>query len=349
MSDPSALDRRLNDLAARVDAATRALLEPSDPAFRGLFAMVAYHLGFADERGRPLERPVAGGKKLRSALCLLVAGACSGDPEAALDAAVALDLVHNFSLVHDDVQDGSAFRRNRPTVWSLWGVPQAINVGDALYALAHRAITRDAARAPAAQVEAVRLLNEACLRLVEGQYLDLALQRQAAVSLAEYEAMVSRKTGALFACAARLGALFGGAAPERQRAWERFGLELGIVFQLQDDLLGVWGEPAVTGKPAGADVRSRKKALPAVLALAAEGPAAAEVRAFYRATDEPCDADVARIIARFAELGVRRQAEALVGERFAAARRLLDALRPGRGPDLELLAALLDRMEARQA
>jgi geranylgeranyl diphosphate synthase type I len=227
--------------------------------------MVRYHLGWEDQEGRPFN---AGGKGLRPSLCLLACEAVGGQADAALPAAAAVELVHNFSLIHDDIQDRDPERHHRPAVWSVWGEAQAINAGDALLSLAHSALLRmsDTGASREAVMEVARVLSDRTLEMVEGQTLDLSFESEIAITLDDYFAMIEKKSGALFGCALRLGAISGGAEGSVARALESAGRALGTAFQIKDDVLGVWGETEKTGKPSE-DIRRRKKSLPVVYAL----------------------------------------------------------------------------------
>ena len=313
------LATKLQSLQELLDAYLPTLVPVRYP--EGLAHMMQYHMGWVDASFAPARSPT--GKRLRPALCLLVCEAVDGDPRAALPAAGAVELVHNFSLVHDDIQDHSPTRRHRPTVWSLWGMEQAINVGDGLFALAELALLQ-AESAPDLVVQALRELNEACRLLCEGQYLDLAMEQRTRVGLDEYLSMIERKTGALIACSCSLGALFGGASAEVRSAYAAFGRELGIAFQLQDDLLGVWGEEEETGKPAG-DIHQRKKGLPVVLGWETGDPdLQRELEALYRADGPIADERVAKAVRLLEEAGVRDRAEALVRAHYRQALAALD-------------------------
>jgi geranylgeranyl diphosphate synthase type I len=229
--------------------------------------MMHYHLGWVDETFAPTAG--SGGKRLRPLLCLLVTEAAGGTMERAMPAAVALELLHNFSLVHDDIEDNSATRRGHPSVWSVWGVAQAINVGDGLFAVTRLTLGQLADRdVPLERVlEAIRAFDATCVALTEGQFLDMSFEERVDVTLDEYLQMIRGKTAALVRVAARLGALIAGAPPETVAHYARFGQDLGMAFQIHDDWLGVWGEEAVTGKPVGDDIRERKKNYPVVYAL----------------------------------------------------------------------------------
>ncbi|MBM3123213.1 MAG: polyprenyl synthetase family protein, partial [Chloroflexi bacterium] len=180
----------------------------------------------------------------------------------------------NFSLVHDDIEDHSETRRGRPTLWSRWGLPQALNTGDALFALAHLSLhrLRPLGTPPEALTDVQHELTSACLELTCGQHLDMAFESLPSVSTDAYARMVGGKTAALIAAAAAIGARVAGAPAPRIEAMTEFGRQLGLAFQMQDDILGIWGDPAVTGKPAGDDLLCRKKSLPTLLGLERSPP-----------------------------------------------------------------------------
>lgn len=303
-------------------------------------APMRYHLGWEDRRGRLLEGP--GGKMLRPTLCLLCCEGVGGDWTRALPAAAAIELLHNFTLTHDDIEDDSFQRHGRETVWRLWGQARAINVGDGMFALAHLAMLRLAERGvPAEQVvAALRMLDEACLQLCEGQHLDLTFQEEAAVSRDDYLAMVEGKTAALIAASTGIGALLGGASPAAVEALQRFGRLLGLAFQIRDDILGIWGEVAETGKPAGDDIRARKKTFPIVFALDRAPPADRRtLRSLYRA-EVIGEEHMGAVLALLERSGVleesERAAKAYAREAVAQFRAL--KLHPQRRAELEALA-----------
>ncbi len=231
------------------------------------YTLLRYHLGWVDPEGRPTQ--AVEGKLLRSTLCLLVAQAVGGNPREILPAAAALELLHNFTLVHDDVQDEDLERRHRPTVWAIWGKSQAINAGDALHALAALTVLRLGERnLPADKIlRALQILEESCLQVIEGQYLDLSFEEKPDVRVEEYLQMVERKTAALFEGACWMGAQLWTDDEELATALRGYGRELGLAFQIRDDILGIWGEEGKTGKKPGADLSRRKKTLPVVHAL----------------------------------------------------------------------------------
>jgi len=255
--------------------------------------MMRYQLGWAAEGTPNL------GKCLRPSLCLLACDALGGDLEAALPVAVAIEFVHNFSLIHDDIEDGDDTRHHRPTLWRVYGRDHAVAAGLALWTKAYE--TLDGATAgglPAERVlEARRVVNAACQNIIEGQHLDLSFELRADVTLPEYIDMISRKSGALLSASLRVGAVLAGANDEQAMLFGDFGLKLGLAFQIRDDILGIWGEGSATGKPVGADIARKKKTLPIVHAFEqAVGPDRDLLRAVYgspRIEDEDVDAVLA--------------------------------------------------------
>jgi len=244
--------------------------------------MIAYHLGWEGEGAGPK----AQGKRIRPLLVLLSYGATlpssfilpmySSAHPSSFPAAASVELLHNFSLIHDDIQDNSPLRRGRPTVWKQWGIAQAINAGDAEYTLAYTAmleLTKTAS--PEIALEAVNILQRTCLHLTQGQYLDLSFETRPSITLDDYWTMIGGKTAALTAACTELGALVGGADNKTRAAYREFGRYLGLAFQVQDDLLGIWGDTALTGKSAESDLVAGKKSLPVVYGLAQNGPFAA--------------------------------------------------------------------------
>ncbi|MFN3763642.1 MAG: polyprenyl synthetase family protein [Anaerolineae bacterium] len=281
---------------------------------------------------------------MRPVLCLLCCEACGGDWEQALPAAAAVELVHNFSLIHDDIEDGDSTRRGRPTVWSVWGVPQALNAGDTLFTLAHLALFRltDRALPPATVLSALQILLTACLRLTEGQFLDLRFEGQDEVSVEDYLFMVARKTAELLSAACELGALIAGAPADVLGRLRAFGYHAGIAFQIQDDILGIWGDPAVTGKPVGSDLRRGKKTFPVLYALGREP----HLR--HLLPDAACSSDhLQAAMLLLNRSGAREAAQARVLEE---ADRALQALREAglSGPAADALADLVRQLAFRE-
>ncbi|HLJ34308.1 MAG TPA: polyprenyl synthetase family protein [Ktedonobacteraceae bacterium] len=242
---------------------------------QALYGQIQYHLGWADADFIPTRNDP--GKLLRPTLLLLAyeaAGAWSITESKiylrrALPAAAALELTHNFTLIHDDIEDGDAERRHRSTLWKLWGVPQAINSGDGLFALSRLVLWDVLAEGVAADI-AVRLgtlLDRTCLVIAEGQYLDISFEGRQDISVAMYLDMIRRKTAALMACAAEMGAVLGTRDEGTIRRLRDFGDAMGVAFQVRDDLLGVWATTTESGKTPAGDVYRRKKSLPILHAL----------------------------------------------------------------------------------
>lgn len=244
-----------------------ALKEAVPDSVTPLYRLLRYHMGWLDQEGRPAE--ASQGKALRPLLCLFVCDAVGGDPAQAMPAAVALDLIHNFSLIHDDIQDEDRERRHRPTLWVLWGRPQALVAGNAMRLVADRALQTLSSRGvPQERVlGASRYLTERYLEMIEGQYLDLNYEGRTDITVDDYLTMISRKTGTLLEAAMYLGAYLGSEDQERVAALRRCGRLLGLAFQARDDILGIWGDEDVLGKATGADLRKQKRSLPVVYAL----------------------------------------------------------------------------------
>jgi len=230
--------------------------------------MLTYHMGWTGEGAGP----DATGKRIRPLMLLLTTAACGGEWRNALPAAAAVELIHNFSLVHDDIQDNSPKRRGRDTAWVKWGAPMAINVGDALFVISSQAITGLKENHPAHVVlSAAEILHDTCLELTRGQFLDMSYEQRTDLTTDDYWPMVAGKTAALLSACCHLGALLGGADETRQDAYRSFGQYLGLAFQVQDDLLGIWGNEALTGKSAASDLVEGKNSLPVLAGLSANG------------------------------------------------------------------------------
>lgn len=257
--------------ASEILAWSRTVLAPSmraavDSLPSSMRHVVGYHLGWWEADGTITQAP--GGKAIRPALTLLSSLAVGGAADDAAPAAVAVELVHNFSLLHDDVIDRDETRRHRLTAWRVFGVGDAILAGDALLALALDVVRSGRlADRNLRSAELSRTLVDAVQALIDGQHDDLAFETRNDVALDECVAMAERKTGALFKCACIVGALAGGGEPEQVDHLAQFGSRLGLAFQVADDFLGIWGDPQATGKPARSDLRNRKKSLPIVAAV----------------------------------------------------------------------------------
>jgi geranylgeranyl diphosphate synthase type I len=247
--------------------------------------LASYHMGWTDPGGNPVESP--GGKGIRPTLAMLAAEAAWTDPEVGVPGGVAVELVHNFSLIHDDIIDTDTERHHRPTVWSVYGIGPAIVAGDALQILAHQVLLESPSGRGAAASAA---LADATAAMIAGQADDIAFETRRDVSVEQCMAMSAAKTGAILGCASSIGAILADAPDATVGALRDYGRHLGLAFQAVDDLLGIWGDPDRTGKPAGSDLRSRKKSMPVVSALAAGGAEADELRALV-VGPPPVDAD----------------------------------------------------------
>jgi geranylgeranyl diphosphate synthase, type I len=324
---------------ALVDPATRAAIDTLPATMRRI---AGYHYGLWDEHGD--QSDADGGKALRPTLVLLSAEAVGGDAEVAVPAAIAIELVHNFSLLHDDVMDGDVKRRHRPTAWTVFGRSAAILTGDSLLALAYDVL---AASGHPDSREGMRVVSSAVQALVEGQARDVEFESRTDVGLAECVAMARGKTAALTGAACAVGALFGGARPEQVEHMRAFGEELGLAFQLADDLLGIWGDPVVTGKPVFSDLHNRKKSLPVVAALNSQTAAARTLHLLYHAKHTLSDRDVERAAELIDAAGGRSWSQHEADDRLARAVRRLRSVGPSPGPaaDLAGLARLATRRD----
>ncbi|MDI2125283.1 polyprenyl synthetase family protein [Yinghuangia seranimata] len=285
--------------------------EASQPALRAavsrleppLARVSAYHMGWVDAEGRPA--PGNGGKALRPALALLSAEAVGAPTEAGVPGAVAVELVHNFSLLHDDLMDGDEERRHRPTAWKAFGPGLAVLAGDGLLVLAEQVLMESGGEGD----RAAKLLTDATAALIDGQSQDLSFETRMDVTVDECLAMAGNKTGALLACASAIGAALAGADQAVVDRLYAFGHHLGIAFQAVDDLLGIWGRPEVTGKPAWNDLRQRKKSVPVVAALNAGGADAGRLADLYRTEGDLSEDQLALAARLVADAGGRTRTE----------------------------------------
>jgi geranylgeranyl diphosphate synthase type I len=293
------LSVNLPELVSDTEQEILRLVSDRDVPTAGLYAMCRYHLG--------LDGTGSSGKRMRPLLGLLAYASIAGDHRAALPGAAAVELGHNFSLVHDDIEDGDTERRHRPTLWALHGIPQAINAGDLLFTLSRVALHRltDLGFSDTKVLRLMRLHDDTCLALCEGQYLDIwASERSDPMSVELYFDMIGRKTAALIAASVEAGAVLATDDEAVIARYRAFGWALGIAFQLNDDLLGIWGEPADTGKEP-TDVARHKMTLPVIYAFEHASPAdRTALEAVWR-TEAPDDAQVAETGALVERLGGR--------------------------------------------
>ncbi len=296
-----------------------SVTETPDP----FYGMMQYHLGWVDAGLRKADKKQ--GKRIRPVLCLLSCAAAGGDWRKAIPAAAAVELLHNFTLIHDDIQDNSHTRRGRQTVWQIWGMPQAINSGDSMFALAILALERLQAYGigPDIQLAAMRRFAQTCLHLTYGQYLDMEFERREAVTVDEYLEMITGKTAALLGLCAELGAMVAGAEATIIDHYRRFGLDLGLAFQVKDDILGIWGDENKIGKSAATDIVTRKKTLPVLFGITQSQ----ELEALYRQPDNG-NAFVDQVVLLLDEVGAKQYAHGEATHYTESALENLAAARP---------------------
>jgi geranylgeranyl diphosphate synthase type I len=238
------------------------------PQTARFYEMLTYHMGWTGEGAGP----EATGKRVRPLLLALVAVACGEEWPRPASAGAAIELIHNFSLIHDDIQDNSEKRRGRATVWKKWGEPMAINAGDALFVIANQAMLDLTANYPAETViKAADVLQDACLNLTRGQFLDMLYEKRTDLTIEDYWATIEGKTAGLIAACTEIGAILAGAAEATINQYRIFGRNLGLAFQIQDDILGIWGDEALTGKSAASDLVQGKNSLPVLYGVRQRG------------------------------------------------------------------------------
>jgi geranylgeranyl diphosphate synthase, type I len=333
-----------SDLQREIIAAMRAAFPQVDPAVAPFYAMMQYHLGWLDERFQP--DSARSGKLLRPLLVLLAHRVFGGRDEQALPLAAGIQLLHDFSLIHDDIEDNSPTRRGRTTLWRIWGVPQAINAGDGMFALAHRSLHRlTDTGVPAARVlRILRDFEETILRICEGQYLDIAAEGQMDITEERYLQMIRGKTAMLAAASAGLGAQVATDDEAQIAAMWQFGEALGMAFQMQDDLLDIWGAPEATGKPFAADLVQRKMSLPVIHGLAhVDESDRRRFESLYRQPEVTHD-DLQTLLQILDRAGSRAYVEALVRAEYDRAMASLDLITPVDSRALDELRALADSL-----
>ncbi len=317
----------LTHYGSGIQSALGEILPTSSLRLSGPFR---YHLGWADRQGRFLDAPQDPGKAVRPALCLFACQALGGSWEHAMPAALALELVHNFSLIHDDIQDGDEMRRHKPTVWCVWGQPKALAIGNAMHAAAYQAAHALTERGvpEAKALRCSQLLVESSLAMIKGQVQDLQFEDSLHIGIDAYLAMIRLKTGALITCAVRMGALLATDDDSHVNAFARYGNSLGRMFQIRDDVLGIWGDEKTTGKAGRSsdnDVRRKKKSFPIVLALQnADPPDRRRLESIYRkpTLDQQ---DVDDVLGILEAVGAQETAQYMINNEAAQA---MEALSP---------------------
>lgn len=330
-----------------IEQALQRYVPDGDGILGQFYGMLHYHLGWTDEKLRPVN--ARAGKRLRPTLCLASCEAAGGDYRRALPAAAALELLHNYSLIHDDIEDNSETRRHRLTVWKIWGQAMAINAGDGLCTLARMAILDlpQAGVDPAVALEAARLLDRTSLSLCEGQHLDMAFETMPSITANLYTEMISKKTASLIACSAQIGALVASGDVRRSEPFREFGHLIGMAFQVQDDVLGIWGAADVTGKGA-TDIRQGKKTLPVVYALENAGSRDRAILLRLYDLQPLSDAHVVQVVEILDRCGARQFAESEAWRYYRAATALLTS--DGfRGQDIGNLKAIADFLVGRES
>lgn len=260
----------INDFAARylpdVDSFMRQVVDTFVPTDASFDHLIRYPLGWINAQGEAENAPV--GKRIRPLLVLLSCEAAGGNWKTALPAAAAVEFLHNFSLIHDDIQDNSEIRRSRPTVWKIWGSANAINAGDAMFTLAYISLQQLTKVVPASiTLKVWDTFNRTNLDLTRGQHLDMRFEQEQSITIDAYLSMIAGKSASLVAACAEIGALIGSGSETIARHFGAFGHNLGLAFQIRDDILGIWGDPAITGKSAATDILGRKKSLPVLFGL----------------------------------------------------------------------------------
>ncbi len=333
----------MDEYLAAVEEELHAIAVSPDPVYAPFYGMFQYHLGWVDTQFREVRLDT--GKRLRPLLCLLSCEAVGSDWRPALPIAAAIELAHNFSLVHDDIEDKSDKRRGRPAVWNVWGLAQGLNAGDGMFVLARLALDRLCERGiPVGQCSDISLVfDTATLSLTQGQFLDLGFESRLDVTVDEYMQMIRGKTAALISAATTIGAMLNTADDAVIGGVAGFGENAGLAFQITDDILGIWGDPALTGKSAATDILSRKKSLPAIYGL----QHSAALREMYGQSRPFTAAEVARALELLGSTGARAYAQEQADAFRSAALEALDRTGIANAAIVKL-RELTDRMTRRE-
>ncbi len=302
MKQPEALDRYREDIVRELAYSMSRYGLP-------MYDMLRYQLGWS---GECVPAEYSGGKLVRPTLLLLACESVGGDWRQALPAAVAVELVHNFTLIHDDIEDDDEERRKRATVWRLWGKPQAINAGDAMHSMARLALLRlsETGVLPEKCLLAAEILDNTCLVLCEGQYLDISYEDRLDISVEDYLEMADRKTASLFAASLQMGALIGCDDDHTINQFQRFGQKMGQAYQMMDDVLGIWGEETAS------DLRKRKKTFPVIYTLEHATASEREELTGIYGKDELDPDDIGRVTAILDRMDANRYTRALAGKYY---------------------------------
>lgn len=318
-------------IAAAIDPEIRDAIDSifSEQRYAELKQMLLHHLGYSMNNQNT-------GKRIRPTLTLLMAAACGDDWRAALPYAAQIELIHNFSLIHDDIEDNSDLRRGQPTVWKVWGMPHAINAGDLMFSMAHLTGVRAASTLGAErQLRIQQEVMRTCVDLTLGQFLDMDFETRLNVTTDEYLRMISGKTAAMLACSLTVGALAGLASEEIVADARVLGEKIGLAFQIQDDWLGVWGDPAVTGKSAASDIVSGKKTYPILLGIEASD----SFRNLYN-QPEKLQQNAGKLAELLMEIGVSEETGRMIDQLTDEALGILDRMELRAEPKQELSAII---------
>ena len=321
----------------------RALRDRLSDTNSPVYSLLRYAMGWSDADGTPVSAPQ--GKALRPTLCLLTCEAICGEYRRALPPAVSLELIHNFSLIHDDIQDRDEYRRHRPTVWKVWGEPMALTAGNVMRIVADTSpeVLRGDSVSVADIVMVNKVLTEASLEMIEGQYLDVSFEGRSDIGMKSYLDMISRKTGALIRTPMHVGAIMGTGDPAVIESFRECGRSLGYVFQIRDDALGIWSEEKTTGKPVGADIRRKKNSLPIVHAMSQANRTQRQALEHVYEKESVEDADVETVLNIMDGLGTEAFASSMASEHCdRALERLAEVEIPPRArADIEELVTFL--------
>ena len=310
------------------DIIVTTLKERLSQDFLPVYDMLRYCMGWSDKDGNPVDGAM--GKSLRPSLCLFACEAVGGQIRHALPAAASLELIHNFSLIHDEIEDFDETRHHRPTLWTLWGINKALVAGNVLRIVAERSMEMmkiDEGKDSERVVKGVELLTEACLEMIEGQYMDISFEGRIDITLDQYMAMISRKTGALIRCSLQLGAAMGTENLATLETFRKTGTSLGFVFQIRDDILGIWGEEKSTGKPVGIDILRKKNSLPIVHAMDKADKKGKELLREIYSLEHPGEQEVAAVLEIMEQAGTRDYAQKLAYEYEGKALKLFSQTR----------------------
>ncbi len=346
---PAVFSRYKDGLEEELKAAVSSSTTKDEESQVLLYRMLQYQMGWLDQFGEPVLDLSARGKALRPTLCLFACEALSGQWVNALPAAAALEFVHNFSLIHDDIQDGDLERRHQPTVWALWGQPHALLAGNAMRSIADSTalVLVGHGVSEGKALQASYLLTRGYLDMTQGQCLDIAFEGTLDISQNDYLTMISCKTGALIKCGMEMGALLGSDEEDLMSAFACCGANLGLAFQIRDDILGIWGDEAATGKSVGNDIRRKKKSFPIVYALEVAGEDARRKLERAYGKDILDDSDVEDVLNVLADLDVPYHAQELARREAGLALQAMEQvpLLPWARHELEDLVEFLSERE----